>query len=35
MKSLSRANQADIIEALNSTLRYLDNLLNTDNIYFD
>ena len=35
MKSLSRENQADIIEAFNSTLRYLDNLLNIDNIYFD
>ena len=35
MKSLSRENQADIIEAFNSTSRYLDNLLNIDNIYFD
>ena len=35
MKSLSRKNQADIIEAFNSTSRYLDNLLNIDNIYFD
>ena len=34
MKSLSRVNQADIIEAFNSTSRYLD-LLNIDNIYFD
>ena len=33
--SLSRANQADIIEAFNSTSRYLDDLLNIDNIYFD
>ena len=33
--SLSRENQADIIEAFNSTSRYLDNLLNIDNIYFD
>ena len=32
MKSLSRENQADIIEAFNSTLRYLDDLLNIDNI---
>ena len=31
MKSLSR----DIIEAFNSTSRYLDNLLNIDKIYFD
>ena len=35
MKSLSRENQADIIEAFNSTSRYLDYLLNIDNIYFD
>ena len=35
MKSLSRENQADIIEAFHSTSRYLDNLLNIDNIYFD
>ena len=35
MKSLSRENQADIIEAFNSTFRYLDDLLNIDNIYFD
>ena len=34
-KSLSRENQADIIEAFNSTSRYLDDLLNIDNIYFD
>ena len=35
MKSLSRKNQADIIEAFNSTSRYLDDLLYIDNIYFD
>ena len=35
MKSLSRENQADIIGAFNSTSRYLDDLLNIDNIYFD
>ena len=35
MKYLSRENQADIIETFNSTSRYLDNLLNIDNIYFD
>ena len=35
MKSVSRENQADIIEAFNSTSRYLDDLLNIDNIYFD
>ena len=33
MKSLSRENQADIIEAFNSTSRYLDDLLNVDNIH--
>ena len=35
MKSLSCENQADIIEAFNSTSRYLDDLLNIDNIYFE
>ena len=35
LKSLSRKNQADIIEAFNSTSRYLDDLLNIDKIYFD
>ena len=35
MKSLSRENQADIIEAFNSTSKYLDDLLNINNIYFD
>ena len=35
MKFHSRENQADIIEAFNSTSRYLDDLLNIDNIYFD
>ena len=35
MKSLSRENQADIIEAFNSTSRYLDDLLNSDNINFE
>ena len=34
MKSLSWENQADIIEASDSTSRYLDDLLNIDNIYF-
>ena len=34
MKSLSRENQADIIEAFNSTSRYLHHLFNIDNIYF-
>ena len=35
MKSLSRENQAAIIDAFNSTSRYLDDLLNIDNVYFD
>ena len=35
MKSLSPENQADIIEAFNSTSRYIDELLNNDNIYFE
>ena len=33
--SLSNNNQADIIEAFNSTSRYLDDLLNIDNPYFE
>ena len=35
MLSLSDNNQADIIEALNSTSRYLDDLLNSDNPNFE
>ena len=35
MKSLSPENQADIIEAFSSTSRYLDDLLNIGNIYFE
>ena len=35
MLSLSDNNQTDIIEAFNSTSRYLDDLLNIDNPYFD
>ena len=35
MKSLSPENQADIIEAFNSTSRYIDELRNNDNIYFE
>ena len=35
MKSLSRENQADIINAFISTSRYLEELLNIDNIYFE
>ena len=35
MNSLSPENQADIIEAFNSISRYLDDLLNIDNVYFE
>ena len=35
MLSLSDNNQADVVEAFNSTSRYLDDLLNIDNPYFE
>ena len=35
MLSLSDNNQTDIIEAFNSTSRYLDDFLNIDNPYFE
>ena len=35
MISLSNDNQADIIRAFNSTSRYLDDVLNIDNPYFE
>ena len=35
MLSLSDNNQTDILEAFNSTSRYLDDLLNIDNPYFE
>ena len=35
MKDLSSDNQADLIKAFNSTSRYLDDLLNIDNPYFE
>ena len=35
MKNLSKVNQADFIKAFNSTSRYLDDLLNIDNPYFE
>ena len=35
MLSLSEDNQSDVIEALSSTSRYLDDLLNIDNNFFD
>ena len=35
MKDLSSDNQTDVIKAFNSTSRYLDDLLNIDNPYFE
>ena len=35
MLSLSGDNQSDVIEAFSSTSRYLDDLLNIDNNFFD
>ena len=35
MFSLSEDTQSDVIEAFNSTSRYLDDLLNSDNNFFD
>ena len=35
MLSLSEDNQSDVIEAFNSTSRYLDDLLSIDNNFFD
>ena len=35
MLSLSNDNQSEVIEAFNSASRYLDDLLNIDNIFFD
>ena len=35
MDSLNHDDQADVIEAFNSTSRYLDDLLNIDNPYFE
>ena len=35
MKYRSSDNQADVIKAFNSTSRYLDDLLNIDNPYFE
>ena len=33
--SLSDDKQADVIDALNTTSRYLDDILNINNVYFD
>ena len=35
MMSLSDDNQADVIDAFNTTSRYLDDILNINNMYFD
>ena len=35
MLFLSENNQADIVEAFNSTSSYLDDFLNIDNLYFE
>ena len=35
MMSLSDDKQADIIDALNTTSKYLDDILNITNVYFD
>ena len=35
MDSLNHDNQDDVIEAFDSTSRYLDDLLNIDNPYFE
>ena len=35
MKSLTREKRYDMIDVFNSTSRYLDDLLNIDNIYFE
>ena len=35
MMSLSDDKQADIIDAFNTSSRYLDDILNINNVYFD
>ena len=35
MMSLSDDKQADVIDAFNTTFRYLDDSLNINNVYFD
>ena len=35
MMSLSDDKQADVIDAFSTTSRYLDDILNIDNVYFD
>ena len=34
MMSLSDDKQADVIDAFNTTFRYLDNILTINNVYF-
>ena len=35
MKSLTKEKRFDLIDAFNSTSRYMDDLLNIDNIHFE
>ena len=35
MMSVSDDNQTDVIDAFNTTSRYLDDILNINNVYFD
>ena len=35
MMSLSCGTQAEVIDAFNTTSRYLDDILNNNNVYFD
>ena len=35
MKSITKEKRYDLIDAFNSTCRYLDDLLNIDNIHFE
>ena len=35
MMSLSDNKQADVIDVVNTTSRYLDDILNVNNVYFD
>ena len=35
MMSLSDDKQADVVDAFNTTSRYLDNILDINNVYFD
>ena len=35
MMSLSSDNHADVIDAFNTTSRYLDDIVNIYNVYFD